>query len=217
VGLDHVCYDSLATKSRHDLTLTAAKAALLNLGRPTPLNELARRLQRSGRLDASPEFLRRCIELSREMGIEQGGAVGLRGWPFFDAHSLHTMAYAALATLGHPAHYEEIARRVDELYPHLAPTNRSSLHGILGIHKHEFVLARYGGTYGLAEWGTPAAQSIKDFLIDFLRKNGGKAERRDMLAAARDKGYKPSSASGVLHAYKNLFRHVAPGQWELAV
>ena len=104
---------------------------------------------------------------------------------------------------------------MDELYPHRAPINPVSLHTMLAIHKDEFVLARHGGIFGLPEWEERAVTSLKDFLIEFLREKDGKATRQEMLAAARAKGYKPSSVSTILHANKGLFRHVKRGEWGL--
>ena len=216
VGQQEVCYDSAATMYRHDQTAYAAKAALLKLGRPMTLDKLQAWLKKKKDIETTPDFLNRCVELSRELGLEKSGAVGLRSWSYFDAHSLHAMAHAALASIGKPAHHEEIAVKVDELYPHRAPINPVSLHTMLAIHKREFVLARHGGIFGLPEWEERAVTSLKDFLAEFLREKDGRATRQDMLAAARAKGYKPSSVSTILYANKGLFRRVRRGEWELA-
>lgn len=215
VGQQEVCYESASIKYRHDQAVDATRAALLKLGRPMPLDKLQTLLKKKKNIEATPEFLRRCIELSRELGLEESGSAGLRSWSYFDAQSLHAMAHAALAAIGKPAHHELVAAKVDELYPHRAPINPISLHTMLAIHKEEFVLARHGGIYGLPEWEERAVRSLRDFLIEFLREKDGKATRQEMLAAARAKGYKPSSVSTILHANKGLFRHVKRGEWGL--
>lgn len=216
IGPNDVCYESATVKYRHDEIMDATKAALLNLGRPMPLDELGAWLRKKKRIETTPAFLRRCFELSRELGLEQSGAVGLRSWSYFDAHSLHSMAHAALVAIGKPAHHEKIAAKVAELYPHRAPINPVSVHTMLAIHKEEFVLARHGGIFGLPEWGERAVTSLKDFLVEFLRERDGRAMRQDLLAAARAKGYKPSSVSSILNANKGLFKRAKWGEWELA-
>jgi hypothetical protein len=216
IGLDDVCYESATIKFRHDQVIDVTKATLLNLGRPMPLDELGAWLRKKKGIETTPGFLRRCFELSRELGLEKSGAVGLRSWSYFDADSLHAMAHAALAAIGKPAHHEKIAAKVDELYPHRAPINPVSLHTMLAIHKEEFVLARHGGIFGLPDWEERAVTSLKDFLVEFLREKDGRATRQDMLAAAQAKGYKPSSVSSILNANKGLFRRAKWGEWELA-
>jgi hypothetical protein len=217
LGVDRVCYDGMPSKYRHDQIVDAAKTALLNIERPMPLDELARLLQNQDHIAASPQFLRRCLELSRELGLETSGAAGLRSWSYFDAHSLHGMAHAALAAIGKPAHHDDIARIVDALYPHRAPVNRTSLYTMLTIHKEEFILARHGGVFGLPEWHIEGVSNLKDFLTDFLRLRGGKAKRQDLMTAAKKKGYKVGSVSSVLHIHKELFRRLEWGTWGLAV
>lgn len=215
IGLEDVCYESASINYRHDQVVDVTKAALLNLGRPMALDELGAWLRKKKLIETTPEFLRRCFELSRELGIEENGAVGLRSWSYFNAHSLHAMAHAALAAIGKPAHHEKIAAKIDELYPHRAPINPVSVHTMLAIHKEEFVRARHGGIFGLPEWEERAVKSLKDFLVDFLREKDGPATRQEMLAAARAKGYKPASVSAILTANKGLFRRAKRGEWEL--
>lgn len=215
IGLDDVCYESAAIKFRRDQIIDVTKTALLNLGRPLPLGELGALLRKKNRIETTPDFLRRCFELSRELGLEKSGSVGLRSWSYFDADSLHAMAHAALAAIGRPAHHEKIAAKVDELYPQRAPINPASLRTVLAVHKEEFVLARHGGIFGLPEWGERAATNLKDFLVEFLRAKDGRATRQQMLVAAREKGYKPSSVSSILCMNKGLFRRVKRREWEV--
>lgn len=216
VGLDHICFDSVSTKYRHDQVVDVVKALLLNLGRPISLDEIVHRLKKEARIETTPQFVRRCLELSRELGVEKSGFAGLRSWPYFNADSVHSMAHAALVALGEPAHWDEIADMVDRLYPHRAPVNRETLHHMLCIHKEEFVIARHGGVFGLPEWNLETPCNLKDFLTVFIREKGGRAKRQEMLAAAAEKGYKAASVSSILHMNKDIFKRASWGQWELA-
>jgi hypothetical protein len=217
VGQDHVCYDGLPTKYWRDQIVDVTKAMLLNSGRPMNMEEVAHGMKKEAHFEAPPEFLRRCLEVSRELGVEKSGSAGLRSWPYFDADTIHLMAHAALVAIGKPAHWDEIAAMVDMLYPHRAPVNRTSLHSMLCIHKEEFVLAKHGGIFGLPEWKLEAVGSLKDFLIEFVREKGGRAKRQEMMAAATEKGYKAGSVSTILHMNKGVFKRAAWGQWELAL
>lgn len=214
VGLDGVCHDSLLTKQRHDEVMDAMKTALVNSERAVTFEEMCGWLER---IETSPGFIKRCLEVSRELGFEKSGMIGLRSWAHFDAHSLRDMIHAALSALREPAHFERIAQEIERLYSWRAPVNVSSVHHTLAVHKDEFVLARHGGVYGLSEWPVRAAGSLKDFLVDYLRTHGGRAKRRELLAAAMEKGYKSASVSSILNMNKDLFRRCGWGQWELAV
>lgn len=218
MGLDGACYESVTAKYRHDQAVETMKLALLNVGRPIPPEEMRARLKKENRIEYSPEFLKRCVEVSRELGFEKSGMIGLKSWPYFDAHSLHDMACAALTAVGKAAHYDRIGSEIERLYPWRAPVNRLSLQHILHVRKDQFMLARHGGVFGLVEWRLRAAASLKDFLVDFLRENGGRAKRRELVEAARERhGYKPASVQMTLSASKELFRRAGWGVWELAV
>lgn len=216
VGLDGACYDSVSTKHRHDQAVETMKTVLLNVGRPIPPEEMRAWLRRENRIDVSPGFLRRCVEVSRELGFEKSGMIGLRSWPYFDAHSLHDMAYAALLARGEPTHYEPLAEDIERLYPWRAPVSRVSLYNVLSGRRDRFALARHGGVYGLVEWPARAAASIKDFLMDHLRESGGRATLRELLAAAEEQGFKPASVQVALSQQKELFRRAGRGVWTLA-
>lgn len=218
MGLDGACYESVTAKYRHDQAVETMKLALLNVGRPIPPEEMRARLKKENRIEYSPEFLKRCVEVSRELGFEKSGMIGLKSWPYFDAHSLHDMACAALTAVGKAAHYDRIGSEIERLYPWRAPVNRLSLQHILHVRKDQFMLARHGGIFGLVEWRLRAAASLKDFLVGFLRENGGRAKRRELVeAAGKQHGFKPASVQMTLSASKGLFRRVGWGVWELAV
>lgn len=213
MGLDGVCYDSLQTNSRHDEVVDAMKTALINAERPVAFTQMRGWLSR---IERSEEFLRRCVEVSRELGFMSSGRVGLRSSAYFDAHSLHGMACAALTSLREPAHYEKIAHEIERLYPERAPLKPESVLHALVTHKEDFALAKHGGVYGLSEWPTRAVNSLKDFLFDFLREKGGTASRQDLISAAQEKGYKACSVSTILNMHRELFRHASRGHWALA-
>lgn len=218
VGQGGTCYDSPGTKYRHDQAVDAMKAALLNGDRPISFDDMRRLLKDRNHIEIPAEFLRRCVEVSHDLGFEKSGMIGLKSWPYFDAHSLHDMAYAALAALGKAVHYDRIGREIERLYPWRAPVSRVSLQQILRVRKDKFVLARHGGVFGLPEWGERAAASLKDFLVDFLRENGGRAKRGELIEAARVRhGYKPASVQMTLSASKELFRRAGRGVWELSI
>lgn len=213
MGLNGICYDTLRTNSRHDEVVDAMKRALVNAERPVAFTQMRGWLSR---IEKSEEFLRRCVEVSREIGFMGSGMIGLRNCAYFEAHSLHAMARAALVAIGEPAHYARITREIERLYPERVPLKSQSVLHALVTHREEFALAKHGGVYGLSEWPDRAVGSLKDLLADFLRLKGGKASRQDLMSAAQEKGYKTGSVSTILHMHRELFRHAARGQWALA-
>lgn len=213
MGLNGICYDGLQTQSRHDKVVDAMKTALVNAERPVSVTQMLGWLSR---IERSQDFLRRCVEVSREMGFMKSGMIGLKANPYFDAHSLRAMARAALVSFGKPAHFHRIAREIERLYPDRAPIKIESVYHELAANKDDFALAKHGGVYGLAEWPARAVDNLKDFLSDFLREKGGNASRQELMAAAKEKGYKTASVSTILYSNPELFRHVSWGQWGLA-
>lgn len=213
MGLHGVCYDGPSTARRHDEVVDAMKTALVNHDRPVSFDEMRGWLKR---IESSDTFLRRCIAVSRDFGFMRSGMIGLRSSVHFDMRNLRDMARAALTSLREPAHFEEIAREIERLYPERIPVNPTSVQHALVVNKDAFVLAKHGGIYGLSEWPERAVSSLKDFLVDFMRQQDGRASRQDLLSAAQEKGYKAASVSTILQMNRSLFRRIGWGRWELA-
>lgn len=215
VGLDGACYESAAVKYRRDKVVGAAKEMLLNAGRPLPIEHVRRVLAQENGLATDDGFLRRCVQISRELGIERSGAVGLRRWGFFDADDLRGMAHTALAALGRISSTDDVARKVEELYPWRAPVNRTSLYHALERHKEDFVLARHPGRFALKEWGVAELGRLKDFLADFIRRRGGSAKLSELVEAATERGFKASSVPTTLRANEQVFQLAGREEWAL--
>lgn len=212
MGLHGVCYDGPLTARRHDEVVDAMKTALVNHDRPVSFEQMRGWLRR---IEPSEAFLRRCVAVSHEFGFMRSGMIGLRSAAYFDAHSLRDMARAALVALKEPAHFEEIARTIERLYPERAPVNAHSVYHTLVVHKTSFALAKHGGIYGLSEWPERAVGSLKGFLQDFIRRNGGRASRQELLSAAQEHGYKAASVSTILYSHRSLFKRTGWGRWAL--
>lgn len=97
------------------------------------------------------------------------------------------MAHTALAALGRISSTDDVARKVEELYPWRAPVNRTSLYHALERHKEDFVLARHPGRFALKEWGVAELGRLKDFLADFIRQRGGSAKLSELVEAATER------------------------------
>jgi hypothetical protein len=215
IGLDGVCYDSVTTKFNREQAIDGAKAVLLDVGRPMRLEDLHRRISREHKLDIPAEFLRRSIELSREVGIERAGAVGLRQWDYFDAHTFPQMARASLAAIGRAATSAEIARKAEELYPWRAPiTPRRMCHAMVS-HKTEFVSVRRV-LFALSEWEVRRPPILKEVVAASVKARGGRASINEICLAAEAEGYKASSTKQLLQSHPELFRRASRGIWELA-
>jgi len=214
IGMDGVCYDNITTKFRREQTIDAAKAILVDVGRSVPFDELILKISKRAGIDVTADFLRRSIELSREIGIERGGTAGMRQWDCFDAQCLSRMACASLTAIGKPATGAEIARKVEELYPWSAPVKPERACHAMTRLKGKIVSVRRG-LFALAEWGLRRAPSLKDVVAGFMRTKS-RALSQEIFQAAEMEGYKASSAKQFLRDHPELFRRASRGVWELA-
>ena len=132
-----------------------------------------------------------------------------------DAPRWH-IVLASLRQLGTPAHFTEIARHVNELLGPNDQTTERAVHGILGNHEPA-VFRRVGlGTFGLAEWGLPAAKDSVDLVCQILEREIAWLTAQQIAVKARSAGWrvKPESIRIALdlenHRPQRRVRSVGP-------
>ena len=111
-----------------------------------------------------------------------------------DAPRWH-IVLACLRQLGRPAHFSEITKQVNQLLAPDDQTTERAVHGILGNHEPA-VFRRVGlGTFGLAEWGLPAAKDSVDFVCQILEREAAWLTAQQIAVKARSAGWgaKPES------------------------
>ena len=123
---------------------------------------------------------------------ESEGYVWLVDWPRWH------VVVASLRQIGTPAHFMEVTRQVNNL---LAPNDRMTeraVHGILGNHE-PVVFRRVGlGTFGLAEWGLPAAKDSVDLVCQILEGETAWLTPQQIAIKARSIGWQTKRESIII-------------------
>lgn len=203
-----VCFDSFRTKSRYDRTISAVLKSLAAAGRPIPLDALA--------LDANVDdyFLRRCLQLSTQCGLDESKMASRRNWPFFGLKNHAELAHRAFLELERAATVSEILGTIELVLPGREPC-RKSLINAMGRHPELFMRVGFR-LYGLRTWGLEVVPEHADFLATELFRRGGKATSQDLHDAGRQiHGFKQKSLMQALRLHPERFRQ-SPGKvWEL--
>lgn len=105
---------------------------------------------------------------------------------------------ASVRQIGTSAHFMEITRRVnDKLTPDNRMTERA-VHAILGNYEPT-VFRRVGlGTFGLAEWGLPAAKDSVDLVCQILEGETAWLTTQQIVVKARSLGWRTKPESIVI-------------------
>lgn len=206
-------FQNAAAQEKYAAGVTGIKTVLAAKGRPV-LPDDAVALIAQALPGISPGFVKRCAEVSKEIGIDASGNVGLRKWPFFDPQVIPDMAMRALMELGQPAHFTHVAETMNSLFPDRAPFSVSSVHNIM-CQDARFVFVRRGH-YGLANWGLQRPPYIKDFLAQTLRVRGGSAKIEDLVAEGKAKySFRDASLRMTLGMNPRVFKVLGDGTCRL--
>lgn len=203
-----------ALLDRFEKAEEASKQILISHGKPMTLNAIFSEL---GRYQFTEEikFLKRCFEVSDEIGFDRGGHACLRAWDCFNPQYITEMAAKALLQMGHPAHFTHIVDKMNLLFPERAPFSVHSVHGRLGTDESKFVCVR-PGVYALKNWGIKRPPYIKDFLAQTLMQRGGVASIDALIAEGRSRhGYKETSMRMTLGLNPHIFKVLPDGTCKL--
>ncbi|MCG2725271.1 MAG: hypothetical protein L6420_03265 [Elusimicrobia bacterium] len=154
----------------------------------------------------TPDFMRKCIDLSNMVGFDYAGHVCLRSWDCFDPRSIPEMAVKALMEIGEPAHFTHIVNKMNALFPKRAPFKVHSVHGRIIQQNSKFVYVKQG-VYALKNWGMTRVPYIKDFLIQSITQKGGQTSIADLILLGKRKhGYKEISVRTTLYLHRDIFK-----------
>jgi hypothetical protein len=103
------------------------------------------------------------IEISKEIGANKEGKLGLYKWPDVNPKGIRDKVYLALKEAKKPLHFKEIASSLGE------KANPQTTHNEL-IKDPSFVLVGRG-VYALAEWGYVPGE-VKEVIRKILKKEG---------------------------------------------
>jgi len=162
-----------------------------------------------------PKVLSASLEIAKK--IEKGplGTIGLVDWPEIKPRGVKDKAYLTLKKIGKPLHFREIAQFSNQLRENLSP-NRPILVGTLHnelIRDERFVLVGRG-IYALKEWGYLPG-TVKDILVEILKKAERPLSREEILAEVRKQRYVKENTVLLNLADKNYFLKNAEGKYFL--
>ena len=125
----------------------------------------------------SPAALAASMSISKEIGKNIFGHVGLNVWPEIKPRGVRDKSYLVLKKEGKPKHFREITQLINLTFSD-RKANTQTVHNEL-IKDKRFVLVGRG-LYGLAEWGCKAG-TVKDVLVDLLRSSAKPVKRDELV------------------------------------
>ncbi|MGD0976797.1 MAG: sigma factor-like helix-turn-helix DNA-binding protein [Minisyncoccia bacterium] len=118
------------------------------------------------------------LSISKEIGKNIFGHVGLTSWPEIKPRGVRDKSYLVLKKVGEPKHFREITRLINDTF-HDRKANVQTVHNEL-IKDNRFVLVGRG-LYGLSEMGYKAG-TVKDVLVDLLKSASKPVKKTDLVA-----------------------------------
>lgn len=118
------------------------------------------------------------LSISKEIGKNIFGHIGLTSWPEIKPRGVKDKSYLILKKVGDPKHFREITRLINETF-HDRKANVQTVHNEL-IKDNRFVLVGRG-LYGLAEWGYKSG-TVKDVLVDLLKSSDKPIKKTELIA-----------------------------------
>ena len=164
-------YASNAAINKRYLNLaTPVQECLSHANEPVEISALvsyARRKAKDLQGRILRDFILRCIEASPNIFTDTLGRCGLADRRYMRPKTIKDMIVCALIDMRKPAHYSQVAMRLNEMFPERAPFNPRNIHARLANDQTTFVWQAQG-TYGLASWGLKKAPFVKDRLVEII-------------------------------------------------
>lgn len=159
-------------------TTVALVKALEKNGSVVPFDEL-----NSFAKNNSVDNIEPCLSISKSINQNIYGQVGLVSWPEVKPRGVKDKAYLVLKRTNSPKHFGEIARLINEARFSSKKANVQTVHNEL-IKDTRFILVGRG-MYALSEWGYSAG-TVKDVLIDILKKTQKPMPKASLIAKVKD-------------------------------
>ena len=119
------------------------------------------------------------LSVSKELGRNVYGEVGLVSWAEVMPKGVRDKAYMVLKKENKPKHFSEIAKLINSTGFSARKANVQTVHNEL-IKDSRFVLVGRG-MYGLSEWGYKPG-TVKDVLVDILKGSSKPVLKADLVA-----------------------------------
>jgi DNA-directed RNA polymerase alpha subunit len=148
-------YISLASYSTDEIisVLTQLRSILEEERTPTSQENILAKFKKTSyfkqrNVKRSNEFILACLKVDPEIEQQENDLFALEKW---SSTRLDEMIMV-LRDIGHPAHYSEITRKINQLFPLEQRTTPRNIHGHLSRLPEIFIRVGHG-VFGLSEWG----------------------------------------------------------------
>lgn len=129
--------------------------------------------------ELAPAAVASYLAISRNIGKNSFGQVGLTSWPEIKPRGVRDKAFLVLKRDGKPKHFREITKLINSAGFSDRKANVQTVHNEL-IKDKRFVLVGRG-MYGLADWGFKAG-TVKDVIVDLLRSANQPLHKDNIVA-----------------------------------
>ena len=160
-----------STRREYLRVIKAVEDYLTRVQRPIPLSKLAAvasKAPHSRSPGITEEIISRFIRVAPSIRAGDDGLFGLAQWRYMRPKTLCDMVVRALIDIGKPAHFTQIAMRVNEKFCPDPPLRARNIHARLIFDQETFVW-QSNGVYGLSIWGLKKAPYVKDRLVQILK------------------------------------------------
>lgn len=147
-------------------------AILADLRRPLDEAQLWEQviLRSTGVFTPSRKLVQRTLNISPSFHVLSNGTVVLSRVMNAKRGRVITLCEEVLERLGRPAHFSEIAKKINNLDESVRKLSEGTIHNVLISRREVFVWVK-NGTYGLASWGLKQPPSIKERLVQILSEH----------------------------------------------
>ena len=140
------------------------------------------------------------------------GEFGLAHWPAINPRGIKDKAYVALAKVGKPLHFQEVAKTIDEARWSKKKSHPQTVHNEL-IKDKRFVLVGRG-LYALREWGYEPGV-VRDILVAVLKQVGRPLARDEIIKLVLEKRMVKAPTIFLNLQNKTLFKKTSEGKFTL--
>lgn len=159
----------------------------------------------------APKALLAYASLSKGIGRNIFGEVGLSDWPEVNPKGVRDKAYLVLKRAAKPLHFRDITSLINEVGFSNKKANVQTVHNEL-IKDRRFVLVGRG-MYGLSQWGFKSG-TVKDVLTDIIKESGPLTKEELVAKVLSSRFVKENTISLNLQDTK-VFKRTEDGRYSL--
>jgi hypothetical protein len=206
------------TRQKYLAIVKSVQTYLAHAEKPTPLATLLKAVWTDDVTDAfrrSEQAVKHFIRMAPQIRTDDAGFFGLAEWRYMRPKTLRDMIVRALVDIGKPAHFTQIAMRLNEKFCPNAPLNARNIHARL-IYDQETFVWQSNGVYGLSAWGLKKAPYVKDRLVEILKSAERPMSLRQLVPKVLETCHcNENTPAAILETHRDLFVRLDKGIYGL--